>query len=306
MNLDRLSAKARNLNVRAEVLASLRAFFSNQGYLEVETPVRIPGPLPEAHIEAVASDGAYLQTSPEVCMKPMVAAGYANIYQICKCFRHAERGTRHLPEMTMLEWYTAGQDYSAMMNQCEELICYVARQLDRMDTLNYQGYAIDLSRPWQRVTVADAFKRLGSISMQQALSQGRFDEVMGLEIEPGLDRHRPVFLIDYPSACGSLARLKPENPELAERFELYIGGLELCNAFSELIDPAEQRQRFEQELLRRKTSGEVAYPLPDNFLAALSKMPEATGCALGVDRLVMLMADTDTIDTVVAYTPEDL
>ena len=306
MNLDRLSAKARNLNVRADVLASLRAYFSARGYLEVETPVRIPGPLTEAHIEAVTSDGAYLQTSPEVCMKPMLAAGYANIYQICKCFRHAERGARHLPELTMLEWYTAGQDYAAMMTQCEELVCYVARQLDRMDTLNYQGCSIDLTRPWQRVTVADAFKRLGSISMQQALREGRFDEVMGLEIEPGLDCHRPVFLIDYPSSCGSLARLKPGNQELAERFELYIGGLELCNAFSELIDPLEQRQRFEQELQRRKTTGEVAYPLPDNFLAALSIMPEATGCAMGVDRLVMLMADTDTIDAVVAFTPEDL
>jgi len=306
MNIDRLSAKGRTLELRAKILGALRDFFTARGYLELETPIRIPGPLPEAHIEAVSSDGWYLQTSPELCMKQLMAAGYERLFQICKCFRHHERGAKHLPELTMLEWYTAGQDYRAMMDQCEELVCFVAKQIDRENTLVYQGAPIDLTRPWQRLSVSEAFKQLGSLTMTQALDADRFDELMALEVEPGLDRERPVFLIDYPAASGSLARLKADNPALAERFELYVGGLELCNAFSELIDPVEQRKRFEQELQRRRKSGEVEYPMPEKFLAALSKMPEATGNALGIDRLVMLLADADTIDAVVAYTPEDL
>lgn len=306
MSIDRLSAKIRALNLRAEILGALREFFATRGYLEVETPIRIPGPLPEAHIQAVASDGWYLQTSPELCMKQLLAAGHERIFQICKCFRHQERGARHLPELTMLEWYTAGQNYHAMMDQCEALICFVAQQVGCLDALVYQGMPIDLSRPWRRLAVSEAFERFGSLSMAQALNEDRFDELMALEIEPGLTGDRPIFLFDYPASSGSLARLKPGNPSLAERFELYIGGLELCNAFSELIDPKEQRQRFEQELLRRQTSKEAAYPLPEKFLAALAKMPEATGNALGVDRLVMLLAGVDTIDAVVAFAPEDL
>jgi lysyl-tRNA synthetase class 2 len=306
MDLDRLSTQGQILNFRAKIIGALRAFFAVHGYLEVETPIRIPGPLPEAHIEAVSSDGWYLQTSPELCMKQLLAAGYKRIFQICKCFRHQERGAKHLPELTMLEWYTAGQDYRAMMDQCEALICFVANQVGCQDSLVYQGVPIDLARPWQRVSVSEAFERFGSLTMTQALDEDRFDELMALEIEPGLDRERPVFLVDYPAASGSLARVKPDNPALAERFELYMGGVELCNAFSELIDPLEQRQRFEQELQRRRISGNVEYPMPETFLAALSKMPEATGNALGVDRLVMLLADVDTIDAVVAFTPEDL
>lgn len=306
MNLDRLSAQRRTLILRAKILGALREFFISCGYLEVESPIRIPGPLPEAHIQAIAADGWYLQTSPEICMKQLLAAGYQRIFQICKCFRQGERGARHLPELTMLEWYTAGQDYRAMMDQSEALICFVANQIGRQDTIVYQGRLIDLTRPWQRLAVSEAFECFGSLTMTQALAEDRFDELMALEIEPGLDRKRPVFLVDYPAASGSLARFKPENPALAERFELYIGGLELCNAFSELNDPLEQRQRFEKELHRRRRNREVEYPLPEKFLAFLPKMPDAAGNALGVDRLVMLLADVDTIDAVVTFVPEDL
>jgi lysyl-tRNA synthetase class 2 len=154
--------------------------------------------------------------------------------------------------------------------------------------------------------VAQAFQRFSSMSMDQALACGRFDEVMGLEIEPQLGRPKPVFLCDYPAAQGALARLRPDNPGLAERFELYIAGLELCNAFSELTDPIEQRRRFEEQNLRRRQSGKPVYPIPEKFLAALADMPAAAGNALGVDRLVMLFADANRIDDVVAFTPEEL
>ncbi len=295
-----------NLVRRADLLRGVRGFFAVAGYLEVETPVRIPAPLPEAHIEVIAADGWVLQPSPEICMKRLLAGGHEKIFQICKCFRKAERGRRHLPEMTMLEWYAVGETYLDLMTRCEELLRHIAQGLGAGRTLLYQGRSIDLAPPWERLTVADAFTRFGSLSMPAALAQGRFDTVMGLEIEPRLGLERPVFLYDYPAERGSLARLKPGDPRLAERFELYIAGLELCNGFSELNDAAEQRRRFaaEQELMQ--VHGTPAHPLPEKFLVALAHMPPCAGNALGIDRLVMLFTDAAAIDEVVAFTPEEL
>jgi lysyl-tRNA synthetase class 2 len=298
--------KLANLERRAAIVHLIREFFSGGGYLEVETPVRIPAPLPEAHIEPIPADGWVLQPSPELCMKRLVAAGCEKIFQICKCFRKAERGRRHLPEMTMLEWYAAGQTYVDLMACCEDLIRFTTRGLGMAGILSYQGLAVDLSPPWPRLTVADAFRRFASVSAQEALARGRFDEIMGIEIEPNLGRERPVFLIDYPAEKASLARLKPGVSGLAERFELYIGGLELCNGFSELNDGGEQRRRFaaEREMIRK--GGAAVYPLPEKFLAALEHLPPCAGNALGVDRLAMLFCDAATIDEVVAFTPEQL
>jgi elongation factor P--(R)-beta-lysine ligase len=295
-----------NLRLRAHVVRAVRDFFTVRGYLEVETPLRIPAPIPETNIDAMASGDWFLHTSPEVCMKRLLAAGYPRIFQICKCFRQAERGARHLPELTMLEWYHAGWTYREMMNACEELICFLAAAVSGDETITYQRELIDLQEPWERVTVAQAFQRFGSMTLDQALACGRFDEIMGLEIEPQLGRPKPIFLCDYPAVQGALARLKPDNPGLAERFELYIAGLELCNSFSELIDPIEQRRRFEEENIRRHRSGKPVCPMPEKFLAALADMPETAGNALGIDRLVMLFADANRIDDVVAFTPEDL
>ncbi len=143
-----------NLELRAAVIQCVRRFFIHNDYLEVETPARIPAPAPEAHIDAQPSGKWYLQTSPELCMKRLLAAGYPRIFQVCKCFRKNERGRRHLPELTMLEWYTAGHDYTDMMTQCEALITAVADRLDSKGTLSYQGRQIDLSLPWPRMTVA--------------------------------------------------------------------------------------------------------------------------------------------------------
>ncbi len=295
-----------NLVLRARVQDAIRSFFNRNGYLEVETPVRIPAPAPEGHIDPQPSGSWFLQTSPELCMKALLAAGYAHIYQICKCFRSRERGHRHLPEMTLLEWYTANADYQDMMNQCEALVRFVAVELFNAPRLTCRGTEIDLSARWERLKVAEAFGRHGSISMEQALASDRFDEIMGLDIEPRLGLHQPVFLYDYPSACAALARLKPGHPEVAERFELYIGGVELCNGFSELTDPAEQRQRFMDEMAQRRDAGKAGGPMPERFLEALEGMPPAAGNALGIDRLVMLLADAAEIDEVVAFCPEEL
>jgi len=297
---------SRNLVLRAEILHRIRKFFRGHGFLEVETPIRIPVPLPEAHIDLIGSEGWVLQPSPEICMKPLLAAGRERIFQICKCFRKGERGRRHLPEMTLLEWYAAAETYRDMMTRTEELILSIAHGLGLANPLAYQGSRIDLTPPWQRLTVDEAFRRFASLPADAALAQGRFDELMGMEIEPRLGAERPVFIHDYPAACGSLARLTPEDPSVAERFELYIGGLELCNGFSELTDPVEQRRRFEAELEVKRRHDQPVHGVPQKFLEALSAMPPCAGNALGIDRLVMLFADAASIDEVVAFTPERL
>jgi lysyl-tRNA synthetase class 2 len=295
-----------NLHLRSQIIQAVRSFFIDRNYLEVETPIRIPAPAPEAHIDAVASGAWFLQTSPELCMKQLLAAGFPRIFQICKCFRQRERGRKHLPELTMLEWYRAEGNYLSLMEECQELLTFIASQLGSGQGLKYRDHRIELSKPWLRLPVADAFEKYGSVSMDEALASGSFDEVMALEIEPRLGAPVPAFLYDYPAPHGALARLKPGNPLLAERFEFYVAGLELCNGFSELNDALEQRRRFEKEQLLRRSLNKTAYPMPHKFLEALADMPAAAGNALGIDRLVMLFADTDQIDDVVAFTPEEL
>jgi lysyl-tRNA synthetase class 2 len=303
---DRQQEIKKTLIIRAQMVQAIRRFFIDNGYLEVETPIRVPAPAAEAHIDAVESGDWFLQTSPELCMKRLLAAGFPRIFQICKCFRMGERGRLHLPEMTLLEWYRADCSYLDMMNECEALIGHVARQVISKNMISYQGSKIDLTPPWRRIPVAEAFEKFAPMPMAAALENDRFDEIMVEAIEPNLAQAQPIFLYDYPASRGALARLKPQDSRYAERFELYIGGLEICNAFSELTDPVEQRTRFEHEQERRRDSGKRVYPLPDKFLDALKDMPEAAGNALGMDRLVMLFADTKKIDEVVALRPEEL
>lgn len=306
MPFSRQAAIRSNLERRARIIDTLREFFSARGFLEVETPVRIPAPAPEAHIDAQQSGDWYLQPSPELCMKRLLASGYEKIFQICRCFRKGERGGRHVPEMTLLEWYAANVDYLDLMNQCEELIGFLAGRMGMGRLLTYQGHAVDLTPSWDRLTVNEAFQRFGGMTAQQALDRDCFDEIMGIDIEPKLGFDRPLFLYDYPACCGALARLKPVDPSVAERFELYIAGMELCNAFTELTDPLEQRARFEIENRARGATGKAVYPLAKPFLQALDTMPPAAGNALGLDRLVMLFTDAKSIDEVVAFTPEEL
>ena len=292
--------------MRAGIIQVIREFFIERDYLEVETPLRIPAPAPESNIDAIPSDGWFLHTSPELCMKRLLAAGYSKIFQISKCFRDRERGSLHLPEFTLLEWYQAGIDYREMMNECEELFVFIARSLDRGDTISYQGTTIDLKKPWIRLSVKDAFDRYAPLSLEKTLENDCFDEIMVDHIESHLAQDKPVFLYDYPIALASLSRPKKSDPSVAERFEIYMGGLELANAFSELTDGEEQRARFSKEREYRRQQGKETYPSPEHFLDALHTMPDSAGIALGVDRLVMIFTDKDTIDDVVTFTPEEL
>jgi elongation factor P--(R)-beta-lysine ligase len=297
-----LSQRRGALVQRGAIFDRIRSFFKEKGYLEVETPFRIPAPAPEAQIDAVPSGDWFLQTSPELCMKRMLSAGYPRIFQICRCWREGERGVRHLSEFTMLEWYRAGADYLDLMTETEELVRAAAPGA----SLSYAGHSVEFALPWERITVAEAFQRYAGTTPEQALAAGSFDELMVERIEPRLGLSRPTFIYDYPACCGALARLKPGNPSLAERFELYIGGLEIANAFSELTDPAEQRARFAAEAAERDKLGKTPYPVPEKFLTALSTLPPAAGIALGLDRLVMVLLGAASIDEVVAFTPEEL
>lgn len=295
-----LASKRPALEARARILQTIRAFFVARDYLEVETPHRIPANAPEGYIDAVPCGEWFLHTSPELCMKRLLAAGFPRLFQLCRCWREGERGSRHLPEFTMLEWYRSGCDYHQLMAECEELL----RALVPSGVLQWQGERLDLSPPWERLTVAEAFARYGSISLQQALDTDRFDHCLVQEIEPQLGRTTPTFLIEYPAELAALARKKPGDPTVAERFELYLCGLELANAFSELTDPGEQRQRFAAEEAARRAAGKPPYPSPEPFLTELAAMPEAAGIALGIDRLVMLLTNAVRIDDVVTFTPE--
>jgi lysyl-tRNA synthetase class 2 len=295
-----LTRKRPRLEQRARFVQMIRAFFVAREYLEVETPHRLPGNAPEAHIDAVTSGDWFLQTSPELCMKRLLAAGYEKLFQICRCWREGERGQRHLPEFTMLEWYAADCDYRRLMDECEILL----RELVPQEQFTYQGEVIDLSGPFERLTVTEAFERYASLGLVEALETNRFEELLTLEIEPHLGRGRPAFLIEYPSELAALARCHPERPHVAERFELYIAGIELANAFSELTDPEEQRRRFTADETERRTAGKPPYPVPEKFLTELAAMPEAAGIALGLDRLTMLLTDATTIDEVVSFSPE--
>ncbi len=302
----RLASKKTHLEMRARTIQAIRLFFIERGYLEVDTPHLIPAPAPELHIDAVRAGGSFLHTSPELCMKRLLASGYPRIFQICKCFRRGERGQRHLPEFTMLEWYRTETDYSGLMDECEEMILYVSNKVELGGKIRYRESSIDLERPWHRISVREAFDRYASRSVEDALQRGCFDSLIVEKIEPRLGQSKPTFLYDYPASLAALARMKTENPEVAERFELYIAGIELANAFSELTEAGEQQLRFQKEKESREKLGKSVYPLPERFLEALPSMPESAGIAFGIDRLVMLFCNQTAIDGIVAFTPEEL
>ena len=275
------------LEIRARVLRQLRAFFDARGFVEVETPVRIAAPAPEPHIDcpaAIARPEAaalarptFLRASPELQMKKLLAAGMARIYQIGPCFREGERGRRHSPEFTMLEWYRASADYLDILADVEALLAEI---FDGVNGLK-----------GERITVREAYLRWAHWDPFAAWDADRFDFDMATKIEPNLPKG-VVFLMDYPPQAASLAKLRGE---VAERWELYVNGLELANAFTELTDPAEQRRRFEEARAERRQLGESDYPLDEEFLGVLSRMPSAGGVALGVDRLVMQVCGVDDI-----------
>lgn len=298
------------LHLRAAFFRCIRSFFYQQGFLEVDTPLRQPVYLPESNIVPLASEQEYLQTSPELCMKRLLAAGNNKIFQICPCFRKEERGRLHQEEFQMLEWYRTGADYHQLMLDCEALLRFLMEGLLQQQ-LSGGGVGqklfsgVTLGARWQRMTVAEAFSRYSRITLQQALKEDRFDEILVECIEPHLGNGAPVFLYDYPVELGSLARKRRDNPAVVERFELYIHGVELANGFSELTDAEEQRARFVDEIATIKGSTGREAAMPERFLTDLRQLDTAAGIAMGLDRLFMIAMNRQHITEVVTFSPED-
>lgn len=268
---------------RSEFFRAVRSFFYDAGFIEVETPVKIHAPAPEEYIESVRSEGDFLRTSPELAMKVLLSEGCERIFQIGSCFRANEMGRKHLEEFTMLEFYAAGWNY-------RELAGFTAAMLESASGDD------PLFRDFEFITVDEAFRRYAGVSAFDADREDTFDELMVTKIEPELGREKLTFLTDYPASRASLARLSAANPAVAERWELYRNGLELGNAFGELTDPAEQRKRFAAANAFRAAQGMHAYPEPTAFYQALDRgLPESSGCAIGMDRLLMLLCGAEDI-----------
>jgi lysyl-tRNA synthetase class 2 len=307
MNLDesrRLFDIKNKLESRAKVMAGIRAFFNQKGFLEIDTPVRVPAIAPEQFILPYTSEGWFLSTSPELQMKRLLAAGYQKIFQVAHCFRREERGRHHNPEFSMLEWYQAYADYHQIIADTENLVVFLAQTLGYGSSLEYQGKTIDLSLPWPRISVCEAYTQWAGWDPFVDFDGQRFDDDLGEKVIPHFPADRPMVIMDYPRECAALARLKPGQSTVAERAEVFIGGLEIANAYSELNDPEEQRQRFRDEMEIIRNAGKPCV-WPEKFIAAIEAMPECGGIAVGVDRLVMLLSDAASIDEVIAF-PSDL
>ena len=327
------------LAARARIASAVRRFFERQGFTEVEPAALQTSPGNEAHLQGfstsmIGPDGrarpAYLHASPEFAMKKLLAAGETRIFALARVFRNRERGALHAPEFTMLEWYRVASPLEALMEDCAGVLALAAREAGAA-RFSFRGREADPFTVPERLAVREAFLKYARIDLFDSLPpDGRgepdrelfarqtaaiglrvgaddswsdlFSRVLSDRIEPRLGLGRPTFLTDYPAGEAALARLRPGDPRVAERFELYVCGVELANAFGELTDPDEQRRRFEAAMaVKRRVYGEV-YPIDEDFLAALATMPAASGAALGFDRLVMLACGAERIEDV-QWTP---
>ena len=275
-----------DIEKRARIVRCVRGFFDDLGFVEVETPVRIDAPAPECHIDCPpVATGGFLRASPELQMKKLLALGMDRIYQIGPCFRDGEKGSRHNPEFTMIEWYRREAGYLDIADDLEALLARLG---------GIGGLAPLGEKPALRLGVREAYRRYAGWDPWTSWDQDRFDYDMAVKIEPALkETGGDVFLIDYPVQAASLALVRDGS---AERWEFYWDGVELANCFSELCDGAEQMRRFEAAREERKTLGEADYPIDGEFIAMVPAMHRAAGVALGVDRLVMCLLGLHTID----------
>jgi lysyl-tRNA synthetase class 2 len=304
------SAAVSKLEQRHRVLRATREFFDVQAFVEVDTPSVVRNPGLELHLDALEVLGCggprWLHTSPEYHMKRLLAAGMPRIYQICKAFRRGERGALHEPEFTLLEWYRAQASYEDTMRDTEQLVAHLARSFCGSTRIPGVKGAVDVTPPWQRLTVHEAFERFAGVSVDALLpDEDKFYRVLIERVEPELGKDKPTFLTRYPACMAALAQLCADNPKVSERFEAYVDGVELCNGFGELTDAEEQRRRCELDLAARWRMGKPTYPIDELFLQALrQRLPPCSGNALGLDRLVMLLTGAKEIAEVVAFDAE--
>lgn len=295
------------LLARSRALGAIRAYFAEQRFVEVDTPLRVKMPGLDLHVDAIAAEGGFLVTSPEHQMKRLLTGGMPRIFQLCHTSRAGELGPLHEPEFLMLEWYRAFAGQDDVMSDTEQVVARVVEAVAGAPHVTLaDGRRIDVAPPFERMSVRDAFRSFAGVSDAAALAEDcedRFFELLVGAVEPALARlGRPVFLCGYPATQASLARRSPDDPRVAERFELYLAGVELCNGFGELTDAAEQRRRFERDQVERRRRGRPVYPIDERLLAALVEgMPPSGGNALGVDRLLALAAGVSEISRVQAF-----
>jgi len=311
----RPTASLEALRIRAGILAKIRAFFAEREVLEVETPLLASAPVTDLHLQALScryrgpghDDGRalYLQTSPEFAMKRLLAAGSGPIFQICKAVRDGEAGRRHNPEFTILEWYRPGWDHHLLMDEIDELLAVVlgAPPGERLSYREaFQRYADVDPHEESDGELQSRVECLGVSSAGELERDDLLDLLVTHVIEPKLGHCQPTFIHDYPASQAALAKVRPGDPPLAERFEVFAEGLELANGYHELTDPAVQRQRFETDLEARRDAHLPEVPIDEHLLAALDHgLPDCAGVALGVDRLLMLAAGTREIADVLAF-----
>lgn len=291
------------LEARQTLADSIRNYFRGQGYLEVQTPLRIRAPALEDYIDAEPSGAWYLRTSPELQMKRLLAAGFERIFQLGPCFRKGERGPQHLPEFAMLEWYRARTDCYGILRETSELVRHCARQITGNTDIVYQGKTIRLGDDWDIVSVDDAFTRhAGADALDKIVEAGNFETVLVEDVLPRLEPERPTVMHSFPASMSSLARRCENNPGRVERWELFIGGMEIANAYSELTDYHDQLQRFDASRRLREAAGRDVYPVDQEYLQILQDgFPPCGGIAFGVDRFLMLLTNQPTIQDVVLF-----
>lgn len=325
------------LLARGRIKTAARAWFEAQGFTEVECSALVVSPGNEAHLHAFETDAVetggtrhrrYLHTSPEFASKKLLAAGETRIFDFARVFRNRERGALHAPEFTMLEWYRAHEPYEAVIADTLALL-RLAADTTGMKEISFRGHTCDPRTEAERMTVADAFMHHAGVDLLATLSERGegnrdilatkarragfdvaendnwadiFSKILVARVEPNLGIERPTVLCEYPRCEAALARATTHDPRVAERFELYVCGVELANGFGELTDPIEQRARFEAEMNEKQRVYGERYPIDEDFLAALAHMPPASGVALGFDRLVMLATGARKIDDVL-WTP---
>jgi lysyl-tRNA synthetase class 2 len=331
---DKLSQRLPRLQARGRLQAALRRWFAEQGFVEVETPILQRSPGAEVHLGGFSTEWVHpaskhpdhavrwLHTSPEFAMKKLMAGGIPRLFQFARVFRNGEGSALHSPEFTMLEWYRADAGYEAVMADCAALL-RITSEATGAKEFSWQGKVCDPSAEPERLTVAEAFRRHAAVDLFATVNGKGNGDAAGLahaagvrrheddtwsdvffrvmfdRIEPHLGMGRPTILCEYPIAMAALARAKPGDAKVAERFELYCCGVELANAFGELTDAREQRMRLEADMAEKQTLYSVYWPIDDDFIAALEHgLPECAGIALGFDRLVMLATGAAHIEDV--------
>ncbi len=330
--------KIEYLHKREHIVDAIRSFFKADGFLEIDSPLMVKSPGMEPYLEVfettlIDSDAqqkrAFLLTSPEYALKKLLVAGIPKLFSICKSFRNGEGLSRkHNPEFTIMEWYRTNASYLEIMQDCEDMFAHISKALGGTEKWEYQGKTYDLSTPWERISVSEAFQKYCGVDTDTLLDETKlleagkkrgfsvddsttweqiYNQFFLNDIEPHFGVDRPTIIYDFPASQASLSKKKESDPRFAERFEFYIAGIEMGNAFSELTDADEQLRRFQLERAEREQLGKTMYDIDMDYIEAIKAgLPPTGGIAVGIDRVAMFFADAPSIEDVLVFPAREL